>query len=246
MTASRTPRTPARSAFAGYSRAALTFLKQIAEHNERDWFQEHKTVYETDVRGGTARLVEALNAQLARFAPDYVTEVTAAIPRIYRDLRFTSDKRPYKEHVAAVFPRRGGRRGECASFYVSVSHGGVLVLAGVTRPESHFLHAIRARIAEDPKALSRLLRRKALRTCFGDGRVAHLDGPLLVNVPRGYDKQHPAADHLRHKQFCVRAALPRALAGKPTLLSTLVEHFRAAAPFVTWLDEIGGGGPGER
>lgn len=227
----------ARSTFGGYSKAALTFLRQIVDHNERDWFKERKEIYETEVRGATAELVAALNAKLVRFAPEYVTEPKKAIPRIYRDLRFTDDKRPYKVNVAAVFPRRGGVRNQCASFYVSISAQGVLVIAGAQRPDASYLGAVRQRIAAEPKVFERLLRRKALRECYGDGERAVLGGPRLVNVPRGFPRDHPAADVLRCRRLCLTARLPLKSAATGELLPALTHLLRAATPFVTWLDE---------
>ena len=232
---------PGYSSFPGYSRAALTFLEQIVTNNNREWFLARKALYDTELRGATVALVEALNARLVGFAPEYVTEPAKAVPRIYRDLRFSEDRRPYKHNVAAVFPyhdgkgrpadRKPGERNACGSFYVSVSAEGVEFVAGVQRPLSAFMTAIRSSIAGDPATFRRVLKRRAIVNRFGE-----LEGPRLVHVPRGYPADHPAADLLRLKQYCLRAELPVSLANSSKLLPELARLFRAAVPFVALLD----------
>ena len=99
------------SGFPGFPPEAPKFLRSLKRNNRREWFQPRKHLYEQHVQGPMLELVAALNAGLARFAPDYVTDPKKAIFRIYRDTRFSHDKTPYKTHIAATFlaaRRRGG------------------------------------------------------------------------------------------------------------------------------------------
>ena len=91
---------------------ALTFFRSLARNNNRDWFQPRKELFETKVKAPMVELVESLNAEFAKFAPEYINDPkkAARLPhRIYRDTRFSSDKTPYKTHLAAIFPKRGTR-----------------------------------------------------------------------------------------------------------------------------------------
>src|ERR1700739_1604763 len=94
--------------FPGFPSEAITFLRGLTRNNRREWFQPRKEIFETKVKEPMTRLVESVNAELLKFAPDYINDPKKAIYRIYRDTRFSSDKTPYKTHIAAIFPRRGG------------------------------------------------------------------------------------------------------------------------------------------
>jgi hypothetical protein len=96
-----------RSGFAGFPPEAIGFFRGLARNNRREWFQPRKAVFETSVKQPMRELVTALNQALAGFAPEYATDPEKAIFRIYRDVRFSKDKKPYKEHIAANFDVRG-------------------------------------------------------------------------------------------------------------------------------------------
>src|SRR5215469_4027027 len=104
----------ARSGFPGFPSEAITFFRGIERNNNRDWFLPRKPVFEEKVKGPMRQLVEALNAEMKGFAPDYCTDPEQAIYRFYRDTRFSKDKKPYKDHIAAHFRRRGHARHEGA------------------------------------------------------------------------------------------------------------------------------------
>src|SRR5215468_7174169 len=106
-----------KSRFPGFSSDALTFLRALKRNNRRDWFQPRKQQYEAVIKLPMLELVNSMNAELARFAPDYVTAPEKSIYRIYRDTRFSPDKTPYKTHVAAIFPRQSAVKREGAVFY---------------------------------------------------------------------------------------------------------------------------------
>jgi len=91
------------TAFGGFPEAGYEFLRELKENNRREWFQPRKEMYEATVKAPLGELVEALNAEFARFAPEYITEPKRAIYRIYRDVRFSKEKHPYKTNAAAGF-----------------------------------------------------------------------------------------------------------------------------------------------
>ena len=137
-----------RSTFPGFPPDALTFLRSLKRNNRREWFQPRKEVFDAKVKEPIIRLVESLNADLARFAPDYTIEPKKALYRIYRDTRFSADKTPYKTHIAAIFPRRGLSRTAASGFYIGVSHKEVEVACGSYMPGPEELLAIRTWLAD--------------------------------------------------------------------------------------------------
>ena len=221
----------ARSGFPGFPPEAMGFLRGLARNNRREWFQPRKAVYETSVKQPMRELVAALNQALTGFAPEYATDPEKAIFRIYRDVRFSKDKKPYKEHIAASFPLRGGMSHGHGGFYLSVSHKEVAVGGGVYMPEPAALLAIRNHIAENHAALRRILANPKLRRLLGD-----LQGEQLARVPKGFCADHPAADLMRFKQFVLYVELPPRVATSAALYPEIVDRFRVMVPFLRFLN----------
>ena len=98
----------------------IQFFRSLKRNNRREWFQPRKHLYEQQVKEPMLELVSAINGELMKFAPDYVTDPKKALFRIYRDTRFSADKTPYKTHVAASFWRRGADHTGAGGFYFSV------------------------------------------------------------------------------------------------------------------------------
>ena len=218
------------SRFPGFPPEAQQFFRALARHNNRDWFQPRKTVFEEQVRQPMRELVEALNGAMKGFAPEYVTDPAKAIYRIYRDTRFSKDKTPYKEHIAASFYRSGTGPHKFGGYYVHLSHKEVAVGGGVYMPEPETLLALRQHIAENHQKLRKILAAAALRRTLGE-----LQGDRLSRVPKGFLATHPAADLLRFKSFILYAELDPALATTPQFFGEILTRFRAMKPFLDFL-----------
>jgi uncharacterized protein (TIGR02453 family) len=216
-----------KSVFPGFPAEGIAFLRALARNNRREWFQPRKHTYEEKVRAPMAALVARLNAEMARFAPGYVTDPHKAIYRIYRDTRFSHDKTPYKTQIAAVFKRRGLEKNRSAGLYFSVSPKEIEVAGGVYMPDQDQLRAIRAHLAEHHGRFRRILGNRTLRRLLGE----------LWGAPKGFPSDHPAADLIRYKQWLVYVLLDPALAASPKLLAELVARFRAMTPLVEFLNE---------
>ena len=218
--------------FAGFPPEAMQFFRGLARNNNREWFLPRKPVFEEKVKRPMWELVEALNASMKAFAPDYVTDPAKAIFRFYRDTRFSKDKSPYKQQIAASFPRRGlpGLPGG-AGYYVAVSHKNVAIGGGVYMPAPETLLAIRNHIAGRHAEFRRITGTSAVQRLFGG-----VDGEQLSRVPKGFAKDHPAEDLLRFKQFLLYAELPAEIAVTPELFVEVQKRFRAMAPFVDFLN----------
>jgi len=219
-----------RSAFPGFPREAIQFFRGLTRNNNRDWFLPRKTIFEDQVKQPMRQLVSDLNEAIVEFAPEYVTDPDKAIYRIYRDTRFSKDKTPYKDHIAASFHRRGTVAHSDAGYYFAVSHKEVGIGGGVYMPAPQTLLAIRNHIAARHQEFRRIVGARAVRQLFGE-----LQGEQLLRVPKGFCAEHPAADLLRFKQFILYVELPPDLATTRELYGEIVKRFRAMAPFLGFL-----------
>jgi len=219
-----------RSRFAGFPPEAPQFFRGLARNNNRDWFQPRKPVFDEKVKQPMRELVEVVNVALRDFAPEYVTDPEKAIFRIYRDVRFSKDKKPYKEHIAATFHLRGTTTHGQAGYYFAISHKEVAIGGGVYMPEPAQLLAIRQSIAERHQEFRRILAARPVRRLLGD-----LQGDQLSRVPKGFLADHPAADLLRFKNYVLYVELAPALATSPDLYKEILDRFRVLVPFMRFL-----------
>ena len=217
------------SPFPGFPPEALQFFRGLSRNNNREWFLPRKPCFEEKVKEPMRQLVDALNFALQDFAPEYETDPDKAIFRIYRDVRFSKDKKPYKEQIAATF-RRSGAPHHQGGYYFAISHKGVFVGGGVYMPEPELLLAIRQRVAERHEEFRRILAARPLRKLLGN-----LEGAQLSRVPRGFSADHPAAELLRYKYYILYKELPPSLATSPKLYQAIVARFRVMVPFLQFL-----------
>jgi len=222
----------AENRFPGFSPEAITFLRGLERNNKREWFQPRKHVYEERVRAPLEALVNAINAEFAEFAPRYVTPVKKAIFRIYRDTRFSKDKRPYKTHIAATFYLQNLSKAAGPCFYFHFTPKELLVFAGVYMPEREELLAIRNLLTERHQEFREVLRGNTLRKFMGE-----LQGEQLSRVPSGFEKDHPAEDLIRRKQWFLESTLEGSVITSTRMLPELVSRFRAATPMIEFLNQ---------
>lgn len=214
-----------------FSPAAQQFLRSLARNNRREWFNARKPVYEAELKRPMLELIGAINDDLAKHAPEMIVTPEKAMLRIYRDIRFSKNKQPYKTHIAAYFKPVGLCKTSGAGFYIHISAKEVFVGAGAYMPEREQLLAIRKYIADHHEELRKILREPKVRRLMGE-----LEGAELTRVPKGFAKDHPAADLLRQQQWAVSATLPAKLAVSKELLPEITKRFRAAAPLVKFLN----------
>jgi uncharacterized protein (TIGR02453 family) len=235
-----TPTSPADdTAFRGFRPAALTFLRGLRRNNSREWFQEHRGVYESEIRGPLAALVEEVDVRLASIAPEIVGDPKRSLFRIHRDVRFSNDKSPYKTNAACWFYHSAGGRGVGrestphggAGFYFHFEPGRYLLGGGIWMPPRPTLARIREQMDEDAAPLRRLLRAPAMRRFGGLAEEA-----MLKRVPRGYTGDHPAAELLRHQSFTVGRELSERELLSPRLPDLLARDYARILPLVRWLN----------
>jgi uncharacterized protein (TIGR02453 family) len=218
--------------FSSFPKEGLQFLRSLKRHNNREWFQEHKSIYEMYVKEPMAALIEALAADFQRFAPEMVATSKVSAYRIHRDTRFSKDKSPYKTHVAAVFPRSGLGKHDGAGFYLHIATSEVFVGGGLYMPEPEDLRRVRQRIADSPDEFLNIIGGRSFKKLFGA-----MTGDQLSRVPRGFPTDHPAAEYLRYKNFLAARSFPADVAVNPQFYKLVIETFKGMVPFVRFLNE---------
>lgn len=217
-----------------FTQATFRFLRQLARHNERAWFQAHKQDYIDAVRTPMLRLIEDLAEPLATLSPHFVADPRAqgsSMFRIYRDLRFSHDKRPYKECAAfKLFHERTRElHGSAPFFYFQVEPGQCFVAAGVWHPDREALQRIRNYLLDNPASWKRITRSAAFKRNFT------LGGDSLKRPPRGFDPEHELIEDLKRKDIVARCPLSEDDVLRPDLPRLLMRHYRKLAPFNDWL-----------
>ncbi len=235
--------------FAGFPAEALRFLRALARHNAREWFETERGRYESAVLAPMRALVEETDARLATFAPELVGSPKRSIFRIHRDIRFSNDKTPYKTHAACLFYHRdvggagaAGRTMQAAGFYFQIQPRNSFIGGGVWMPPAQTLKLLRASILDDPDALARILQAPSFRRVFG---TLDAEG-MLVRYPRGITAETPGAELLRYRSFTAWRPLDDADLASPALADRLEEAMRALLPLIRWANAALGLKPADR
>ena len=218
--------------FDGFPKKGITFLKQLKKNNRRDWFEKHKTDYVSFVKLPMQSLIAALQPHFQSFAPEYEVNPKRSLFRIYRDVRFSKDKRPYKTHVAAHFVLRGKPKGtEGSGYYLHIEPGEVFVGAGIYMPDEDQLKKIRKGIAEHSAEFLSVVHHPEMKRVLGV-----LEGEKLQRAPKGYEPDHPMAEWLKYKQFFVGTSWPEKRCLKAGFVADVGRAFEAASPLVNFLN----------
>jgi len=214
-----------------FTSKTISFLRALKRNNRREWFVPRKEQYEAHVRAPMVQLIERLAGDLPSFAPELACDPKMSLFRVYRDTRFSSDKRPYKTHVAARFPIRTFPRGEGAGLYMEIAPGWVWMGGGMYMPTTADLHDIRAQIVSSYPRFHRLVTSPSFKRTVGE-----LAGDRLARMPLGYAKDHLAAHYLQFKQFLGACEYDVSLATSKRFYSELLKVFKGVAPLVQFLN----------
>ena len=216
---------------------ALLFFRQLAQHNEKPWFEAHRDEYETEVRQPMRELIEDLDVRFAQFAPEIGGDSKRSMFRINRDIRFSKDKSPYKTHAACWFHHRNAARSVgseaeagSAGFYFHLQPGKSMIGAGLWMPPRPQLNKLRHAIADDLPRFDQMARSVPPRF---DGLD---DEAMLKRMPRGYAEDHPAAKWLRYQSFTTGRMLTDSQVTRASVAQLLASEFKALLPLVRWLN----------
>jgi uncharacterized protein (TIGR02453 family) len=215
-----------------FGKEALAFLTRLKRNNRREWFNARKDEYETVVRRPMLAIVERLAADMRRIAPELHVS-PKSIYRIYRDVRFSENKQPYKTHIAASFWPRDLGKGGGAGMYFHVAPDGVWIGGGMYAPETSQLHKVRERIAANLRQFRSIVEAPAFKRSLDGG----LEGERLTRVPRGFPKDHEAAEYLRYRQFLAGKEFPARFATDAKFYGGMLDVYRKIAPLVRFLNE---------
>jgi uncharacterized protein (TIGR02453 family) len=222
-----------------FNPVALTFFRGLARNNAKPWFEAHRAEYEEHVVAPMRALIEELDVRLARFAPEITGDPKRSVFRIYRDVRFSKDKSPYKTHAACWFwhrdadPRVGDKADAGgAGYYFHLQPGKSFVGGGMWMPPRRILDTLREAIAEDLKGFERVVTDRGFVRRFG----TFDDESKLKRMPRGYDESHPAARWLKFQSFVTGRSMSDRETTSPRLAALLAADFERMLPLVRWLN----------
>ena len=213
---------------------AMKFLRGLARNNDREWFEARREVYERALKAPMLALVDEINAAMAEFAPEHVRPPHKVVMRIYRDIRFSPNKQPYKTHLAAWWARRGMEKTSGGGFYLQISPQQVMVAAGVYMPEREQMLTIRRWMSAHHESYRASV--KKLLKARGAGFELSDDAEALTRMPKGFAKDDPADELVRAKSWGVRSVLPAEAALETTLSREVVRRFRLVAPLIETLN----------
>ena len=229
--------------FGGFTPGALQFLADLAENNDRAWFQPRKADYERLIKGPFEALCVALADRFAARGLPLRADPARSPFRIYRDVRFSKDKSPYKTAQGAQFPWQGaapaGRTNVGVGGYFHLEPGSIFVGGGMWHPESAVLAAFRERLDQDPASVLGAIEDERFRRVFGS-----VSGESLVRNPRGYPPDHPHGELLRLKDVIFSRRLSDADVFSPELPDRIAADLDAARPVLRLLASLAAG-PGD-
>lgn len=210
-------------------RPTIEFLKKLDKNNNRDWFNLNKDAY-IKANDNVIALTGFLIGKIAKFDPEVEgIDPKSCVFRIYRDVRFSKDKSPYKTNMGA-FIAPGGKKTMSPGYYFHIQPGMFFAAAGKHMPDSGELLKLRNAVASNTKEFLKIVEAKKFRDRFGD-----LDGERLTKPPKGFAADHDAIDHLKLKSFTVSEEFSDKAATNEDYPKLLTESFKAAYPLITFL-----------
>jgi uncharacterized protein (TIGR02453 family) len=219
-----------KDTFAGFPSRTLTFLRGIRKNNTKTWFDAHPADYDEFFVAPAKLFVEAVGVRLAELAPEIVAEprINGSIFRINKDVSFSKDKRPYKDHLDFAF-WKGEKKASSSSLFFRVSPDGIYVgTAAHSCPQ--FAKSFRPAVADESSGKSLAAVAKKIRKAGYE-----LEGTHYKRIPRGFADDGPAAEFLLHDALYVMTEDEAQVACSPDLLDVCGKHWQATMPLHRWL-----------
>lgn len=219
--------------FNGFPKDFFAFFRELKDNNNRGWFEDNKLRFKESVQAPMSAFIAAMAPRLKAMSKHFVADPRpngGSMFRIYRDVRFSRDKRPYKEHAACHFRHALGRDVHVPGFYMHVAPDEIVFGGGLWLPPPEALTKIRETIAAQPQAWKKVLSDKGFAKTFGG-----VSGEALSRPPRGFDPAHPFIDDIKRKSFFAMREGGARLAASKTLVDEVAETYASAAPLVQFL-----------
>jgi uncharacterized protein (TIGR02453 family) len=208
------------------------FLKDLKRHNDRAWFAKNKERYLDAVQEPALEFVRAFGPSLAKISPQFVADdrpVGGSLFRIYRDVRFSKDKSPYKTHVGISFRHRHGKDVHTPGYYLHLEPGQVFTAAGIWHPDRETLGRIRSAIVDKPQQWKKATQDRTFTATY------RLSGDTLKRAPAGFDPDHPLIEDLKWKDYVASAMFDEKTVTSEDFVPRFAETCAAATAFMKFL-----------
>jgi uncharacterized protein (TIGR02453 family) len=218
--------------FQRFEPSIFQFLEQLADNNNRSWFQANKWRYEGEVLEPSLAFIRAFAPKLKKLSPHFVASdrrVGGSLMRIYRDTRFAKDKTPYKTNVGIQFRHESGKDVHAPGFYVHIAPGECFLAMGVWRPDPESLRLVRQAIVDHPDRWQRASNDRKFRARF------QLDGDSLKTPPRGFPADHPLIEDLKRTDFAGLQVLGEQDVLESDFIDATAESFAASRLLMRFL-----------
>lgn len=219
--------------FTGFPKDFFAFFRELKANNNRPWFEDNKPRYRDCVQAPMSQFIAAMAPHVKKVSKHFVCDPRpngGSMFRIYRDVRFAKDKRPYKENAGCYFRHDGGRDVHAPGFYMHFAPADVFFGGGSWMPDPNALAKIRTAIAAKPAAWRKIAADAAFRKTFGA-----VQGDALSRPPRGFAPDHPLIEDIKRKSFFAMHEADQKLAQSPKLVGEVAAAFKAASPLVKFL-----------
>ncbi len=215
--------------FGGFPAESLVFLRTLSKNNNREWFTEHRNDYLQFVKEPMESLLSVLVRPMREMLPGIEIDPKKSVYRIYRDIRFSQDKSPYKTHAGASFTVAGRDRKYDPGYYFHISPDEVVIAGGAYMIPAGQLKILRQALSERHEEFRNILASTDFVSHFGK-----LDGDSLTRIPREYSAGHPAEDLLKMKSMYCWAQIKPEIATHEDFVEILLEYFRTMTPLIAW------------
>lgn len=213
----------------------LHFFKALAANNDRDWFQAHKGEYEEEVKKPFEIFITDVIKKLNSLDPELTLPAKDAIFRIYKDVRFSKDKLPYKTHCAAVISKYGRKNNHYPGLYIMLSAEKLMIGGGLYQPDKDSLYDVRESIYRHPEKIKSILAAPAFKSFYGE-----ILGEKNKILPAAFKDKAETLPILFHKQFYYMADFPADTILRDDLMALVVEAFEAGRPLKEYLTQASG------
>lgn len=212
-------------------KSTVQFLKELKKNNNKPWFDEHRTEYET-AKKDFIQFLEGLIEKMKTFDPE-MAEVKAkdCLFRINRDVRFSKNKDPYKPNFGASINFKG-RKSTYPGYYVHLEPGGVFVGGGAYMLMPDELQKVRQEIDYNTKDFFKIIASKPFKSIYKE-----IKGESLVNPPKGFDGTSEAIEYIKQKQFYAMASIADADILTAAFEKKILEAFKALVPLNRFLSQ---------
>ncbi len=209
----------------------LDFLSDLKKNNDRTWFNNHKNDYESALANFTDMVAMLLHG-ISTFDERLIgVQPKECLFRIYRDVRFSKDKSPYKTWLSAAM-QGGGKNGLFPGYYIHIEPGNIYLGGGIWHPQKESLQNIREYIINHDAEFEKIVMDQSFKNHFGE-----LSGEQLKTAPKGYPKDHPQIKWLRYKDFLAGSTKNNVDFSSNKIIEEFIGDYKAMYPFIQFLNK---------